>query len=563
MEDKQIVKTFIKTVSKYGEFDDAISAYVSLLYLIYTAKHSSDKEDRELTKTAESIAKSYYQRFAGKTNSNIFQSMISQVADLRLSEKGFRSILSSILSDTTSHSGKSASTSFEMACLVSQLLDIKPGETVLDFGSGNGSFLSTVEQTLPSGPIKPMLCGIEPNNDAATISKMVLTILGANFTIFNKDGFSGSAPKFDKGYVYPPSGFSLNARLAHSSNSEEQVKSKASIEWLFVLKALDSMKPKGKLIAFLPESCLFKSADSILRKKLISDGLIEGIVSFPPKAMIGTFTKMNLVVFSKGNKTIRVVDGQDVMQTINVRGLNETTIEALKYTYLEGNADVIPYERINVPPFSLNLDSLRVNKAYCGLKNLVPLGVIYNIDKGTHKTLANFSGSISRFPTRWKILTSGNIENGNIDYDSMPYVYDDESYRRYEAVEGDIIITSKSSKVKIAIVDKKTDFRICVTGAMLILRPRGQAVQLYTKLFLESEKGKQILASAQKGTVITSLSKNSLNDLLIPFPDVKEQESFVRDYQEMSEELRKLTKEMAQLQLKMSHYFDSKTQKGE
>ncbi|MBO4540778.1 MAG: N-6 DNA methylase, partial [Bacilli bacterium] len=313
MDEKFNAQRFFKVAAQYGDFDDSLPAYVSLLYLDFLNKNHSDRDDLDLGKKAESIAKSYYQRFSGSS----FARLQTQVADLDLSQSDFRSVLSFLLSGAMSHFEASASSSVEMARLVSGLLGIRPGEVVLDFGSGNGSFLVSVEENLPKASVKPTLIGIEPNANDALISQMALSMIGSHFEIQNRDGFSGDVPKFDKGYVFPPEGLAYNKGLLKGAEYINRISPKSSMEWAFVLRALESMSPKGKLVALLPESCLFRESDLKIREKLIEDGLIEGIISFPPKSMIGTFRKMNLVVFSKGNSSVRVIDGQDLFKTVD------------------------------------------------------------------------------------------------------------------------------------------------------------------------------------------------------------------------------------------------------
>lgn len=558
MEQNELVARFRNIVSEHGEFDDSIHAYVALLYLEKERQKLFAGEASDFYKGAETIVKSYFGRFG--TNKHV--DVLNNVAALNLTEKDFRSLLSYLLSGAMGHFEESSS-SFEMTQLVSGLLEVGANETVLDFGSGNGSMLCGIENYLWNKSIPASYIGVEPNASLAATSKYALATIGCVHDIQVVDGFSKATPAYNKGFVFPPCGLKQSKAVLASLVEGDLFNARSSFEWAFVFKALEGLRNNGKLIAMLPEGCLFKKADAKIRKRLLDAGLIEGIVSFPAKSLIGTFRKYNLVILSRGNESLKLVDGADLFKTLEIRTFNEMAVEAIRYSYLEGNAKVIPYAEINKGDYSMAIGSLHVNETYQSLTELVPFETVYDFEKGTPKTIANFKESISNAPTNWRILTSGNIVDGEIDYDSMQYVYFDPSLERYEAKEGDIIITTKSSKVKIAIVEKHGPYRIVVTGAMLILRPHGPANQLYTKLFLESEKGQRIIASAQKGTVITALSPTILAKAMIPFPPIEAQKAFVADYEKKREEAKKARQALKAIEQELENYFDKKTKAGE
>lgn len=557
MANESIISKFKEIVTKRGELDNALGAYVSLLYLERQRQKDSINESDRLYKTAEDVAKTYFSRF----DANFYNIVKAQIASLDLSELDIRLILSRTLSET-GYSIDSAS-SVEMAHLVSDLMEVVPNESILDFGSGNGAFLCGVEFNLINKRIPACYIGVEPSISSAPICELALATLGCFYDLRQADGFSQPTPSYNKGFVFPPAGLKLSRDVIGSTEHKELFNSRTSSEWAFVLKALEGMKNGGKLIALLPESCLFKDADTQIRKYLLDQGLVEGIISFPAKSMVGTFRKNDLVILSKGNASLRLVDCADLFRNLEIRSFNDMAVEAIRYSYQEGNADIFLYEDVNPEDYSLVAASLCAARNHDDETGTMMFGVIYNFDKGSPKTIANFKDSISMSPTNWKLLSSGNIIDGEIDYDSMPYVYNDPSLEQYEAVPGDIVITTKSSKVKIAIIEEHLPYRIAVIGAMLILRPRGGANQLYTKLFLESEKGQRILAAAQRGTVVSTLSPAILSSAMIPFPPIEEQEAFVADYRTKQEEARTIREKLKSIEEQLEHYFDKRIQKGE
>ena len=83
-----------------------------------------------------------------------------------------------------------------------------------------------------------------------------------------------------------------------------------------------------------------------------------------------------------------------------------------------------------------------------------------------------------------------------IQWDTLNSIINpDKKIFKFALKKDDIVLTSKSSKVKIAIVDCETKDNIILTGGMLCIRPNTDLIKPeYLKMFLDSKKGKEILA---------------------------------------------------------------------
>ena len=168
--------------------------------------------------------------------------------------------------------------------LVARVLEIKSSDSVFDLGSGYGNFLVAVGYFNRDQAIRPALYGQEINIDAYNVSCMALTMCGANYHIQNINSIeSTKCPAFTKGYVFPPFAirFDRSASNQFKFRGEELFVPKTSSEWLFVFKALEGMSKTGKLAVLLPEGTLFKAQDAGIRKYLLDNNLIEGIISLP------------------------------------------------------------------------------------------------------------------------------------------------------------------------------------------------------------------------------------------------------------------------------------------
>ena len=189
--------------------------------------------------------------------------------------------------------------------LVARLLDIQKSDVLFDFGSGVASFLSLIAASFDEPLIRHELRGVEIVSEDVVLARMVLEMCDAKYNIENADYLRTDNTQkfyaFDKGYAFPPIG--LKAELsAVNINNKELINSRTSTEWFFVLKALESMKENGKLVVLLPDGALFKASDTQVRKYLLENNLIEGIISLPANAFNDSNIKLSLLILSKNNK---------------------------------------------------------------------------------------------------------------------------------------------------------------------------------------------------------------------------------------------------------------------
>lgn len=445
--------------------------------------------------------------------------------------------------------------------LIDKLLDIKPNDIVLDLGSAYGSFLAYVSSRENNRFVKPVLIGQEINLDLANSSKMLLEMLEANYSIENIDSItSDSCPSFTKGYVFPPFGLKYNANLYDSfiQQKPELFNGRVSSSWLFIFKALSKLKANGKIVAIVNEGSLFQSADANIRKYLIDNGLLEGIVSLPYNSINGISTKIDILVLSNGNKSFKIVDGDKVLDGLPIKGLNSHEAAVDLFNAYNSNFKAFTKEDIHTIDCCLTMNSLMAQDIYKGMNDLVNLTDVVEIIKGCSLTLSNFEDSITESHTGTKILTSGDIdEYGMIDYDSMKNIIEDKKLKKYYAQNKDVILSSKSTKVKIAVFREKNDDQVLVTGGMIILRPKSKKIDsLFLKIFFSSTKGMELLNSIQKGLVITTISLANLSTLKIPCPDIDIQREIVKKYLDTIGEYQMKKMELRILEKQLNEFYD-------
>ncbi len=112
---------------------------------------------------------------------------------------------------------------------------------------------------------------------------------------------AGAEAGFDCILAAPPWGRSVESSGAFPAPGE-------STEHQFVRHVMDNLAPGGRAVVALPEEPLFRDEDRPLRKALLSDYRVDGVISLPAGALEPcTSLPMNLLVFSRAprHETVR------------------------------------------------------------------------------------------------------------------------------------------------------------------------------------------------------------------------------------------------------------------
>lgn len=419
--------------------------------------------------------------------------------------------------------------------LVARLLDIQKSDVVIDFGSGVASFLSLIAALYDEPLMRHELRGVEIKSEDANLAKMVLEMCGAKYQIKNADFLRADNDKFyqfDKGYVFPPIGLKTDLSFI-DIKKKELINSRTSSERLFVLKVLESLKENGKLVALLPDGALFKASDTKIRQYLLEKGLIEGIISLPTNAFSDSNIKLSLVIFSNDNKSFKYVDGEELLKDLPTKGLNseEASTDLLTAYNLQ---EVKKYSLRNIENvyYNLSLNSIMEKESDVSLP---VLSDVAEIIRGSNMTLSNFKDEIFEGESKYQILTSSDIqENGIIDYEKLVHIGGGKKYDKFVLQKDDVIVTSKTTRVKVSVINVEPAKKIVVTGGMLIIRPNKNKVDgTYLKLYLDSEKGRRSLSTIQKGTTIVTISFENLLRLRLDLPPLEYQKDVASHYKKM------------------------------
>ena len=439
---------------------------------------------------------------------------------------------------------------------------------VYDMGSGNGSFLANVyKSSFENGYTLKGLIGKEINTEQAETSKMALSIIiNDNVSTIIKTGNVLDSANFSytKAFVFPPFGMRqlYNEKTIKSQMFPDiDLTSRNASEWLFIDRMLSQISGQWTAVALVTAGSLYRTNDEEYRSKLIQSGLLEAVIELPVGIIKNIGVKTDLLVFSQGNEKVKFIDA-----TMDFEKLNKPNEMVLL-------SDVIinKYNDVNCP--SKTIDEL---KNSCNLepsKNLIEskkidngvlLSDLADVFSGNQYTLGIFekNNMLSNEKTGYCILTSSDIEDGLVNWNTLRSIkMDSDKFDKYCIQKNDIIVTSKSSKVKTAVVDITPKEKIIVTGGMLIIRPKDTRINsTYLKLFLDSEQGQQAVRAIQKGMIIVSINARDLNNLIVPLIDINKQEKKAEQYNNMLSSLFVYKKEIKQLEEQIKHVFEDEVE---
>lgn len=505
---------------------------------------------------------------AREMNEHISSDVIDKLNDLfnELGIEGIRTLLYDLLSGKNNGPRTFIESSNNYICeLAYDLLEVDgAGHIVIDFGSGTGNFLANVyRKSHDDNFVLKDLIGVEINVEQAHISQMALSILSdrsVNPQIFIGNALEKINHPYTKAYVFPPLGLRkpLNEDFRKSFLFQDiYLSNRNTAEWLFIDNMLSGLRG-DKAVALVTGKALFSNTDVEYRNSIVASGWLEGIIELPAGSLLFTGMKVYMLVFSNNNKKVKFVDASNVIGAENKRYVNlELPIKTIEDMYYSKDVKTKTIEElIDVPNLCPSTIMLDVKK----LENGVELKELAEVFIGNQYTLGVFEskGLISDKKTGYRILTSSDIENGMVRWESLRSIdMKDNKFDKFAVQFGDVIVTSKSSKVKTVVVDIEPKEKILVTGGMLIVRPQLDKLNpTYLKMFLDSEMGQAALKSIQKGTIIVTITASGLSSIEIPMIDIIKQQEKAERYNEKLSTVATYKKEIERIENSLKNLFE-------
>lgn len=531
---KSKIKQFVNFAgARYlGRLQNTETAKLILAGLLTDAVSKGDVPESSVTNKAKEILAEEPEHENGPT-------LAEMISDYDFTKSERIQAADATIEDMNQHSKYTAveNTPGSIMEIVYNVLKINSDDEFCDFGSGSGKALADITSYAESKENSNLrTVGIELNVDLATISELSLALRNADCRIEKADVFTEeTAERYSKGYLYPPVGARYNDEFIAKISDEFGgiINTRSSSEWYFVLKAAKRLTDDGQLAVFLPEGSLFRSRDNEIRKYLMDKNLLQGVIALPPHVSKAIPSRMYLLIIGHSDGCFKMIDATDAILKNTGR---ETVLDTDKVVqeYFSPDAVKYSYQDAADKEYCLNLSAYAAQNIGRFIDCPEKISDVAEIIVGSQYTSSHFKKDLPETNTDYQILISSDIENGIIDYDSLLYIKPDAKLDKFELHEGDVVVTTKSTVVKTAVVTDLPSRHIIVTGGMIIVRPQPDKLDpTYLKMFLDSSIGKKILLSVQKGSIIITISTSAFKNIDVACPPIEKQRSLANRYNAM------------------------------
>lgn len=451
--------------------------------------------------------------------------------------------------------------------LAERFLNIKaePGKG-LQLYSGSGNTLTS----LVCRHNNLAVTGLELSRDGVLISKLKAFALGVPIEVIRRSPIEyclAGRGKADYDFVISTHPFGLRVRMLSDKFPElgdiyPFLRSGTAADWVCGLLALDNITPDGKVVAFFSEGCMFTNQDREVRKYLVHNGLVEAVIALPAKMYSYTSIKSVMVVLSRGNKEVKMVDASDIFTPGRRQNeFSEENIEVIiaAYNHPGEKSVCVTVDDLSKSDYTL-LPTRFLAVPEAAIKNGRPLEELVRFGRSvaiTASALDKLSVDENDASTNYYLRLS-EVHDGMVDNRLPKISCIDKKYEKYLLEDNDIILSRNGSPFKVALFNEQAGTKVLPVGNLLILRADTSKINpIYLKAYLESEQGIAGLSALLTGVAMQVISLERLKKMLVPVPDMEEQNEIAEKYLSVVDELKILNLKILNAKDRLRHVIDN------
>ena len=570
-ERQKIINLFRNNMKGYLAINDIQEAITSITYLFWNAKFvvksniqlNSDNYDLINILNQGTIEdQNFIWNICNDIRSCMEESNLYNIFKY-LNELSEEKIVEIICEDYSMYSRYNISTPKSINELVYQILEKNNNTEVLDICSYTGNFLTYYAKRKP----KYYFTGIEINNRSNIISQEKMNALKVKNELINTNVFTHEfVKKYDKVFCNFPFGLKFNQTdldIINNNKNEIEYKftNRISSCWAFINSIISSLSSKGKAIAVMPNAGLYKYPDADYRKMLVEKGYVEAVISLPEKVFAPyTSIPVTILILSRNNKKIKFINAEKMIlkEELN-KTINEIDIKAILEEYESisntDNTKIVNVESIANNNYSLYTPNyMEVEKI--DIKNPLKLSAVCNEIYRGYQVSSNEINQYSdnkNNKEEYQIINITNIVDGIIDSNLTKIYPDTNKMDKYLLRDKDLLVSSKGTLSKFAVVEIKNDEKYIPSGNFTILRLNTNIVNpYYLKIFFESEKGTAIINSIKSGGILPAINISQFKEINIPVPSLDAQQRVVNKYLAKKDEIIIIKNKLKQLEESLS-----------
>ncbi len=469
--------------------------------------------------------------------------------------------LAALVEETTEKGTKSVGeyiTPRPIVEMMADLLDPSPGERIYDPCFGTGGLLSAVASRLHEKAIsmppkvwtevqQQSVFGVEINPFAYSIGLARVVLAGIDYPGLElgdtlerplaKDRFSEG---FDCIMAVPPWGGRVRPEAAN-------------LETLFLQHVMASLRPGGRAVIALPDGALFRTADQKIRKELLTDYCVEGVVSLPAGAFHPyTGIKTSLVLFCReqAKQAVRFMQVEEWPFLRPEKGLSSRTAVTVAHIIAEefrnGTPNDSPWlwetpieklatrdweliaKRTGEEALSRSLRALQEADAEVPVQPLNEVAEVFaGVSYGKSVTTPH-GDDPSVFAS---LVRVADVKRTSVQPPSLFLTKEggERVLSKYLLRLGDILLTASGTIGKLGLVSEQSGTVGAVAAKnLIVIRPKERISPQFLKNLLASDTYQDWLHGHARGATIQHLSGRTLRDLPVPVPQVAIQERVVQ-----------------------------------
>lgn len=168
------------------------------------------------------------------------------------------------------------------------------------------------------------------------------------------------AGTYDNVIMNPPYSMSFPEADSMPIMGHKIPKSKA--DYGFLLRGLEHLKEKGRLIAILPHGILFRGAgEGKIREWMIKEHLIHAVIGLPDKLFLNTSIPVFIFILQRRSENVLFIDAsKDFVKCSAQNNMSKEQIDRIVKTYLhrkeiERYSHVASYREVEKNDYNLNI----------------------------------------------------------------------------------------------------------------------------------------------------------------------------------------------------------------
>ena len=273
--------------------------------------HTLIEKKNEMTKKADEVDAEVNHTIQKYTS--LYSDVIEEILEKYTSEQ----LISFILFDDqlSEYRGFNCTTPEGVCKLAAKILDVQNDDRVLELCSGKGSFPVVVSRECSNFCYE----GVELNYVSSEIAQIRSSVLGLNAEFKFCDALEyrtqRKADKIFSNYPFMIRTPAMNEYKELASRNlgvDIAVLQKVASDWIFNTVAVEQLKENGKAVVIMTNGSAWNSSDKEIRKFFIENGYIEAVVSLPGKLFHDTAIPTTLLILSKNNKAVRMIDAREL-----------------------------------------------------------------------------------------------------------------------------------------------------------------------------------------------------------------------------------------------------------